>query len=43
MSSSDKVIDINLKGVYNSTRTVVDIMLAQGSGFILTTSSVVGL
>ncbi len=39
----DKVIDINLKGVYNSTRMVVDIMLAQGSGVILTTSSVVGL
>jgi 3-oxoacyl-[acyl-carrier protein] reductase len=39
----DKVIDINLKGVYNSTRFVVDIMLAQGSGVILTTSSVVGL
>src|SRR5882724_1115021 len=39
----DKVIDINLKGVYNSTRMVVDIMLAQGSGVILTTSSIVGL
>ena len=39
----DKVIDINLKGVYNCTRAVVDIMLAQQSGVILTTSSVVGL
>src|SRR5438046_10042445 len=39
----DKVIDINLKGVYNSTRMVVDIMLSQGSVLILTTSSVVGL
>src|SRR5207253_1144945 len=39
----DTVIDINLKGVYNSTRMVVDIMLAQGSAVILTTSSVVGL
>ncbi len=39
----DKVIDINLKGVYNCTRAVVDIMLAQKSGVILTTSSVVGL
>jgi 3-oxoacyl-[acyl-carrier protein] reductase len=39
----DRVIDINLKGVYNCTRAVVDIMLAQGSGVILTTSSVVGL
>jgi 3-oxoacyl-[acyl-carrier protein] reductase len=39
----DKVIDINLKGVYNCTRAVVDIMLAQESGVILTTSSIVGL
>ncbi|KPK06116.1 MAG: 3-oxoacyl-ACP synthase [Betaproteobacteria bacterium SG8_39] len=39
----DKVIDINLKGVYNCTRAVVDVMLAQGSGVILTTSSIVGL
>jgi len=39
----DKVIDINLKGVYNCTRAVVDIMLAQQSGVILTTSSIVGL
>jgi 3-oxoacyl-[acyl-carrier protein] reductase len=39
----DKVIDVNLKGVYNCTRAVVDIMLAQGSGVILTTSSIVGL
>jgi 3-oxoacyl-[acyl-carrier protein] reductase len=39
----DKVIDINLKGVYNCTRAVVDIMLAQQTGVILTTSSVVGL
>jgi 3-oxoacyl-[acyl-carrier protein] reductase len=37
------VIDINLKGVYNCTRAVVDIMLAQQSGVILTTSSIVGL
>ncbi len=39
----DKVIDINLKGVYNCTRAVVGIMLAQQSGVILTTSSIVGL
>jgi 3-oxoacyl-[acyl-carrier protein] reductase len=39
----DKVIDINLKGVYNCTRAVVDIMLAQQAGVILTTSSIVGL
>ena len=39
----DTVIDVNLKGVYNCTRAVVDIMIAQQSGVILTTSSIVGL
>ena len=39
----DKVIDINLKGVYHVTRAVVDTMLSQQSGVILTTSSIVGL
>jgi 3-oxoacyl-[acyl-carrier protein] reductase len=39
----DTVIDINLKGVYNCTRAVVDVMIAQQSGVILTTSSIVGL
>lgn len=39
----DAVIDINLKGVYNCTRAVVDTMLAQGNGVILNASSVVGL
>jgi 3-oxoacyl-[acyl-carrier protein] reductase len=39
----DQVIDINLKGVYNCTRAVVDTMIAQGSGVILNASSVVGL
>jgi 3-oxoacyl-[acyl-carrier protein] reductase len=39
----DKVIDINLRGVYNCTRAVVGVMLAQQSGVILTTSSIVGL
>ncbi|MBC7780577.1 MAG: glucose 1-dehydrogenase [Proteobacteria bacterium] len=39
----DLVIDINLKGVYNCTRAVVDIMLQQQSGVILSTSSVVAL
>ena len=39
----DTVIDINLRGVYNCTRAVVDIMLKQQSGVILTTSSIVGL
>ena len=39
----DKVIDINLKGVYNCTRAVVDTMVEQGSGVILNASSVVGV
>jgi 3-oxoacyl-[acyl-carrier protein] reductase len=39
----DLVIDVNLKGVYNCTQAVADIMVAQGSGCILNASSVVGL
>jgi 3-oxoacyl-[acyl-carrier protein] reductase len=39
----DRVIDINLKGTYNCTRAVVDIMVSQHSGVILNASSVVGL
>jgi 3-oxoacyl-[acyl-carrier protein] reductase len=39
----DNVIDINLKGVYNCTRAVVDTMLRQQSGVILNASSIVGL
>jgi len=39
----DKVIEINLKGVYNCTRAVVDTMLKQQSGVILNASSIVGL
>jgi 3-oxoacyl-[acyl-carrier protein] reductase len=39
----DKVIDINLKGVYNCTKAVVDVMLSQKSGVILNASSVVGI
>jgi 3-oxoacyl-[acyl-carrier protein] reductase len=39
----DRVIDVNLKGVYNCTRAVVDIMVAQNSGCILNASSIVGL
>ncbi|MFO1206788.1 MAG: beta-ketoacyl-ACP reductase [Burkholderiales bacterium] len=39
----DRVIDINLKGVWRCTKAVTDIMLAQNSGVILTTSSVVGI
>lgn len=39
----DSVIDVNLKGVYNCTRAVVDIMLQQHSGCILNASSIVGI
>jgi 3-oxoacyl-[acyl-carrier protein] reductase len=39
----DRVIDINLKGVFNCTKAVVDTMLAQQSGVILNASSIVGL
>ena len=39
----DHVIDVNLKGVYNCTKAVVDIMLEQHSGCILNASSIVGL
>jgi 3-oxoacyl-[acyl-carrier protein] reductase len=39
----DAVIDVNLKGVYNCTRVVVDVMLKQNSGVILNTSSIVGI
>lgn len=37
----DKVMNLNIKGVYNCSRAVVDIMTAQKSGVILNTSSVV--
>jgi len=39
----DRVIDINLRGVYNCAKAVVDTMVAQGSGVILNASSIVGL
>jgi 3-oxoacyl-[acyl-carrier protein] reductase len=39
----DRVININLKGTYNCSRAVVDIMLEQGSGSITNASSIVGL
>lgn len=39
----DRVIEINLKGVYNCTKAVVDTMLRQQSGVILNASSIVGL
>lgn len=39
----DLVVSINLKGVYTCTQAVVPAMIAQGSGVILSASSVVGL
>lgn len=38
----DKVININLKGVFNLTQAVAPIMLEQGEGNIINISSVVG-
>lgn len=38
----DAVINVNLKGVFNCTQAVAEIMLAQGSGSIINTSSVSG-
>ena len=39
----ERVIDVNLKGVYNCTKAVVDVMLEQNSGCILNASSIVGI
>lgn len=39
----DRVIDVNLKGVFLCTQAVVDPMIRQGAGVILSASSVVGL
>lgn len=39
----DKVINVNLKGVFNCTQAVLDTMVEQGKGVILNASSVVGL
>lgn len=39
----DAVIDVNLKGVFNMTQAVAQIMTKQKSGSIVTLSSVVGL
>jgi len=39
----DRVIDVNLKGVFLCTQAVADAMIRQGSGVILNASSVVGL
>jgi 3-oxoacyl-[acyl-carrier protein] reductase len=39
----DRVIDINLKGTFNCTKAVVNVMLEQNAGVILNASSIVGL
>ena len=39
----EKVMDLNVKGVFNATRAVVDGMAEQGRGVILNTSSMVSL
>ena len=39
----DKVMDLNVKGVFNATRAAAECMVARGSGVILNTSSMVSL
>ncbi len=39
----DKVIDVNLRGVFHCAQAVADTMVAQGGGVILNASSVVGI
>lgn len=39
----DKVMDLNIKGVFNSTRAAVECMSARGKGVILSTSSMVSI
>ena len=39
----DKVMDLNVKGVFNAARAAVDCMVARGSGVILSTSSMVSI
>ncbi|MEO7390601.1 MAG: 3-oxoacyl-[acyl-carrier-protein] reductase [Ramlibacter sp.] len=39
----DRVIDVNLRGVFHCAQAVADTMVSQGSGVILNASSVVGL
>ena len=39
----DKVMDLNVKGVYNATRAACECMIARGSGVILNTSSMVSI
>ena len=39
----DKVMDLNVKGVFNAARAAVEHMIPQGSGVILNTSSMVSI
>ena len=39
----DKVMDLNVKGIFTATRAAVEYMEKQGSGVILTTSSMVSI
>ncbi|MEY4726980.1 MAG: 3-oxoacyl-[acyl-carrier-protein] reductase FabG [Pseudomonadota bacterium] len=39
----DRVIDVNLRGVFHCAQAVTDAMVVQGSGVILNASSVVGI
>ena len=39
----DKVMDLNVKGVYNATRAVAEYMAENGGGVILSTSSMVSI
>ena len=39
----DRVMDLNVKGVFNATRAASECMIARGSGVILSTSSMVSL
>ena len=39
----DRVMDLNVKGVFNATRAASECMLARGSGVILSTSSMVSI
>ncbi|MCI8609808.1 MAG: 3-oxoacyl-ACP reductase FabG [Firmicutes bacterium] len=39
----DKVMDLNVKGVFNATRAASEYMIAQGKGVVLSTSSMVSI
>ena len=42
-STFDKVMDLNVKGLFTGSKAAADIMIPQGSGVILNTSSMVSL